>query len=1294
MKKRLITLFALVCLVALLLPLTVSAATPQNGWHDWGDGTYSYFRNGEMVVDEVINTGRYYYGFDEYGIMYADEGFWCGDYYYRAKENGVLYQNEWVQPNADWGNYEWYYFGADAKAPRDFVQVGGKWYYFDGRGMMVTDQAVYSNQYQCSYALSKDGKSYVAMPKQGWYNAFGSYYYVDEYGDFLSGTTLSYNGKMYAFTWDGKMVSNGISYSSVYDYDTDRYFYALADANGVLYQNGWKKIDGIYYYVKNYEAYCSGKYQIDGVWYCFNSDGQLCTNGIYEYYDHDRDEWVYALASSNGALIQNGWYQIGSDWYYASNGEAIDYGVQQINGNWYYFNDYKMQANYVQEDIYIYQFGGYVDLVIPADGKIVQNGWAQANGNWYYLDEGEFYEYGAYNINGKYYYFDWSGILIQTPGEYNQYFITKDGTVLTNTWYEDKTGDEPGYNMGWRYYGSDGSCYSGEVYTIDGKVRYFNYNGIMQTNCVAQGSNGAYLFDANGVGTKKTGWFQEPSTKSWYYADGNNLARDEVKTINGYRYAFAYDGWMIANDYYYDYNTDAYYLFGSDGKGITATGWQKVDGAWYYVESGGKLARGWKQLNGKWYYLNPTMLHDCMRYDETEKVWYAYDGGGVASKLTGTGWKDVSWGHVYIENGKPVTGWKQIGSYWYYFYTDGEPYTNTRITINGYSYGFDAEGRMLTNTWYGYNSSYYFGSNGKGVTGLQTIDGKQYYFTESGELDYYSERYLTTNGVTYYIEDGVVQFKIVEGWFQVNGTWYYGVKDTYDYYEGDYYLERYWTEINNKNYLFSEDHRLLTNGLYEVWGDWFLTDASGVIKPGWNQYKGNWYYADGAYLYRGEHEINGYTYVFDGNTCAMKTGTFVYNDYVYVANSGGKVQSKTALPDGWTYDENYANYRYLKNGQPVTGWVGDYYVEDGVMLFSDFVEYNGACYYLDKDGRCVRNGWYKLPYGDWIYARANGTLYCCEWLQSGSTWYYFSGYRMAYSGTYEINGVLHRFDENGKWLGKYTAPASSSMPVKADGWQKINNKWYYYHAGKPVSGKKFINGSWYQFGLGYYEYEYYNAYSYSGAYMITNDCDINEEFYYGSDGKRATYTGWKQIGGRWYYFLNDHSMAYGLQKINGVWYYFENLYLYDKNDNRLAMSGAPAMAKSIAVVENNKLYIFDANGKCYNPTTKDGWYQVDGQWYYVVNGVAAQSEVVLYKGNYYYFDDWGTMATNDVCYCYNYGFDGPVYINANGIIVTTAGWYKVYNRWVYVQNGGTLCEDGIYKINGKNYSFYGYYLLE
>ena len=104
MKKKLTLLAVLVLTLAIAFTLSVSAdAPPENGFYE-DDGEWYYYRNGEMVTNEIISYGKYLYGFSEWGGMYNDTSFFMRvdqgdeDYryvYYRAKPGGPLYVNEW-----------------------------------------------------------------------------------------------------------------------------------------------------------------------------------------------------------------------------------------------------------------------------------------------------------------------------------------------------------------------------------------------------------------------------------------------------------------------------------------------------------------------------------------------------------------------------------------------------------------------------------------------------------------------------------------------------------------------------------------------------------------------------------------------------------------------------------------------------------------------------------------------------------------------------------------------------------------------------------------------------------------------------------------------------------------------------------------------------------------------------------------------------------------------------------------------------------------------------------------------
>ena len=137
-KKILFTLGALaMCAgLAMSIPNTAYAAnevavastisSEYTGWVENDNGTMSYYQDGEMIINQIIQIGSDYYGFDDYGIMYQDCEFIIDDNgpyntkYYRASETGQLYNNQWYE---DIDSSERYYYTADCSGAIDIVQV-------------------------------------------------------------------------------------------------------------------------------------------------------------------------------------------------------------------------------------------------------------------------------------------------------------------------------------------------------------------------------------------------------------------------------------------------------------------------------------------------------------------------------------------------------------------------------------------------------------------------------------------------------------------------------------------------------------------------------------------------------------------------------------------------------------------------------------------------------------------------------------------------------------------------------------------------------------------------------------------------------------------------------------------------------------------------------------------------------------------------------------------------------------------------------------------------------------------
>lgn len=123
--------------------------------------------------------------------------------------------------------------------------------------------------------------------------------------------------------------------------------------------------------------------------------------------------------------------------------------------------------------------------------------------------------------------------------------------------------------------------------------------------------------------------------------------------VIGFSTAFAlsaYAGWTQDGDQYsYQFDSSAWarsqvaeidgQIYGFDSNAHMMTGWQLIEGKYYYFEpASGAAARGWKQVNEKWYYLDPsTGVMKTGFFKEGAKLYYFNESGAMQTGIFYTG---------------------------------------------------------------------------------------------------------------------------------------------------------------------------------------------------------------------------------------------------------------------------------------------------------------------------------------------------------------------------------------------------------------------------------------------------------------------------------------------------------------------------------------------------------------------------------------------------------------------------------------------------------------------------------
>ncbi len=635
----------------------------------------------------------------------------------------------------------------------------------------------------------------------------------------------------------------------------------LVDENGVIITDGW------YYYVDDTIVFGAGTgwyyaadgflltdgiYTINGHYYYFESDGTMQT-GLIEIYDWDNQEYEYLLANTSGAIITSpGWHQIGTDWHYVgTDGNLYVEGIYTIGGYKYIFKEAAMQVGFVSmRDASSYKM---IYVLTTSDGVIIDNktGWYQQNNEWYYFkSKGVLAQDEQLTIGGVSYYFSKEATMETgyVNAGFTCYITDSNGAIIKNRWIQ--------YGSEWYYAFEDGKL-------------------ALDTWLI---SDATYAMDSCGVMITGYHWIND---KLYRFADNGMLiaelgAFSGWKQVDGLWYYFKkkgveYTGW-VDNTYYVsnsimqyqtvvEVNDKSYYL---DKNGKKVIGWYQYDGNWIYGKSDGVLASDeWLMIGNKWYYFTDsgnmvTGMQEIYNYQTGKFELHHFD-------------EDGSWKGQVTEKNK----WVPYDEWWMYIDENGEFFHTGNKIINGQNYFFlvgimindvvidvdyyiDKNGvrATLPMGWHEIREEwYYVDKNGKFVTGLQTINGKKYYFSSRANME---TGYIWMEEYSKYGLFGNDGAMIVPttGWYHIKGDWLY--------FKNGQHLDGF-HKIDGVTYYFENGY--MSTGPCNIDGSKFIYVFSvngNLAKNKWVFFDNKWYYADaeGRALI-GQHIIGGVTYTFD-----------------------------------------------------------------------------------------------------------------------------------------------------------------------------------------------------------------------------------------------------------------------------------------------------------------------------------------------------------------------------------------------------------------------------------------------
>ena len=820
-----------------------------------------------------------------------------------ASETATANETSNSETNVTGGQYYrdeygyWHYKDASGKDLTGPQTIDGVKVYFNPGGVQVKGGFGWDGHY-----YDKDSGALVTNK---FVEEYGRTYYVDENGNKAIGSK-EVNGAWYYFEQYGELIKNNFApdgryydkYGKQVDFGTNRYF----------------ELNGEWYYAGNDGAILKGPQTIDGVKVYFDQGG-VQVKGYFVKDSTDKNERYYdkdsgALATNQYIIAYNP-YRHRNERYYVNDQGIRLTGPQTIDGKQVYFDTYEGSQvfdNFADDGYFYDQDGNRVDLGA--------NRYVQIRDNWYYVGNDGKILTGEHIIDGAHVYFEYGGKQVKGDFDYKNQFHDKDsGTLVTNRFVtvNDKT----------YFIGADSKAIKGA--TVIDNIEYFFDE---KTGAQVKGdfaSNDKYYDGITGALVINS---YVQVDKDWYYVGNDGKRLKGSQTINNVPVYFdPYDGkqakGVFGNDgYFYDKDSGAKIDLGTNR-------YVFINENWYYLNEEGKILKGDQTIDGVQVHFDP-YYGNQIKGEFTDSSGYVVKANSYTSPVK---FYDKDSGALvknqyFNNNGK-----------WYYADAQGNILKGSQ-TIDGVhvyfdDYGVQAKGIIADGYFYDKDSGvrqdvprdqfvkvgdklYYFDS--KGQKGNKTIDGKDYYILNNGEI----------------LRDS----------FEIYGSLPYHDKET-------------GAAVNKTGFL-------------QVGKDWYYIDANGTKARGLKEIDGKLYFFSNNPMnkYETHEQVRGQlarpyfyisfpnraednpTYYFDAETGAAVTNQFVYTDghWYYFGNDG-----KALLFDQVVNGQHlYFDYEGKQvKGDFVTDYKGTRYYDEnsGELVTNQTRTINGVTYHFDENGR-------------------------------------------------------------------------------------------------------------------------------------------------------------------------------------------------------------------------------------------------------------------------------------------------------------------------------------------------------
>lgn len=502
------------------------------------------------------------------------------------------------------------------------------------------------------------------------------------------------------------------------------------------------------------------------------------------------------------------------------------------------------------------------------------------------------------------------------------------------------------------YFDANGYMVTG-FQDIKGSVYYFLPNGVQLQGAMLINNNGQYFY-FNEIGQQYRDNYYLFNEKNWRYFDKDGVMARGITSVRGELQLFDNDGFQLKGVSRRDENGNLYYFDSGSGNAVKNRYFEVSKGSWAYAGTDGVALTGAQIINGK---------HVFFANDGIQiKGDFAVDNNGVKR------YYDADSGEAKVSKFFSPTG-----EVWYYADSEGKVVTGIQ-TINGSKYYFNQDGNQAKNTFFTPDGTtwYYADSEGKLVTGLQTINKKIYYFNTDGS-QVKGKFIKDSKSKQSYFDADSGELKVSTYFTPDGSTWYYAGSD------GKVVTGQ--QNIDSQDLFFNADGSQVKGGfITDITGKKYYYDAdSGVMKRStfFTDKNDKWYYADSTgNILVGLQVISGKTYYFNTDGSQVK-GEIVKDsegNYRYFDINSGELIKATFFSKGegkWYYANSKG---ILVKGQQVINGKNLYFREDGSQVKGELIETSNGTfnYYHQDSGELVKGLVVQMPNGRYVSTDLTG----------------------------------------------------------------------------------------------------------------------------------------------------------------------------------------------------------------------------------------------------------------------------------------------------------------------------------